>query len=79
MGLNGTLFLKIKFVHCRLDVNILASASVPFRPTTVQVPNFALTWHDTDKSVGCCGHPTSAIQLDIIQMPNETLALDSTS
>jgi hypothetical protein len=33
--------LKIKCVHSSLNVNILASTSVPFRPTTVQVPNLA--------------------------------------
>jgi hypothetical protein len=31
--------LKIKCVHSRVNVNILASTSVPFRPMTVQVPN----------------------------------------
>ncbi len=29
-------------------VNILDSESVPLRPTTVQVSNLALTWHETD-------------------------------
>jgi hypothetical protein len=29
-------------------VNILASKSVPFRPTTVKVPNLALSCHKTD-------------------------------
>ena len=43
--------LKIKCVHSRVNVNILASTSVPFRPTTVPVPNLALTWRETDISV----------------------------
>jgi len=42
MGLNGTL-LEDKMRNSRVEVNILASTSVPFRPTTVQVPIFALT------------------------------------
>ncbi len=42
--------LQIKYVHSRLNVNILASTNVPFRPTTVQMPNLALTWHETDNS-----------------------------
>ncbi len=42
--------MKIKCVDSRVNVNILAS-SVPFRPTTVQVPNLALTRHDMDNSV----------------------------
>ncbi len=51
MGLHTRdIFLKINCVHSRLNVNILASQSVPFRPTTVQVPNLALTWHETDNS-----------------------------
>jgi hypothetical protein len=33
--------LKIKCVRSRVNVNILASKSVPFRPTTVKVPNFS--------------------------------------
>jgi hypothetical protein len=35
--------LKIKCVDSRVNVNILASTSVPFTLTTVQVPNLALT------------------------------------
>ncbi len=35
--------LKIKCVDSRVNVHILASASVPFTLTTVQVPNLALT------------------------------------
>ncbi len=35
--------LKIKFLDSRVYVHILASTSVPFTPTTVQVPNIALT------------------------------------
>jgi hypothetical protein len=42
--------LKIKCVHSRVNVNILASTCVPFRPVTVQVPNLSLTWHETDNS-----------------------------
>jgi hypothetical protein len=42
--------LKIKYVDSRVNVNILASTSVPFRPTMVQVPNLALTRHDMDNS-----------------------------
>ncbi len=34
---------KIKCVDSRVNVNIVASTSVPFTLTTVQVPNFALT------------------------------------
>ncbi len=34
-----------------MNVNILAWPSVPFRPTTVQVPILALTLHETDNSV----------------------------
>jgi hypothetical protein len=30
-------------IHSRVNVNIIASTSAPFRPTTVQVPNLALT------------------------------------
>ncbi len=42
----------IKCVHCRVNVNVSASTSVPFRPTTVQVPNLTLNWHETDNSAG---------------------------
>jgi hypothetical protein len=35
--------LKIKCVESRVNVNILASTSVPFILTTVQVSNLALT------------------------------------
>jgi hypothetical protein len=35
--------LKIKCVDSRVNVNILASTSVPFILTTVHVPNLALT------------------------------------
>ncbi len=35
--------LKIKCVDLRANVHILASTSVPFTFTTVQVPNLALT------------------------------------
>ncbi len=34
--------LKIKCADSRVIVNILASTSVPYRLTTVQVPNLAL-------------------------------------
>jgi hypothetical protein len=34
-----------------VNVNILASKRVPLRPTMVNVPNLALTWHETDNSV----------------------------
>jgi hypothetical protein len=44
--------LKIKCVDSRVNVNILAPTSVPFRPKTVQVPNLALTRHDIDNSAG---------------------------
>ncbi len=54
-GLNGTLVQdKTRTVHSRVNVNILASSSVPFRPTTLQVPNLAL--NDTKRIrvyVGC--------------------------
>ncbi len=36
-------FLKIKYVDSRVNVHILASTSVSFTLTTVQVPNLALT------------------------------------
>jgi hypothetical protein len=49
--------LKIKCVDSRVNVNILASMSVPFTLTTVQVPNLALThprwitvWRGKDKA-----------------------------
>jgi hypothetical protein len=35
--------LKVKCVDSRVNVNILASTSVPFTLTTVQVPNLAPT------------------------------------
>ncbi len=35
--------LEIKCVDSRVNVNILASISVQFTPTTVQVPNLTLT------------------------------------
>ncbi len=35
--------LNIKCVDSRVNVNIVASTSVPFTLTTVQVPNLALT------------------------------------
>ncbi len=35
--------LKIKCVDSRVNVHILASTSVPFTLSTVQVPNLALT------------------------------------
>ncbi len=34
-----------------MNVNILVSTSVLFRPMTVQVLNLALTWHETDNCV----------------------------
>jgi hypothetical protein len=34
--------LKLKYAHCVSQVRISASASVPFRPTMVQMPNLAL-------------------------------------
>ncbi len=43
VGMNPGHLLKIKCVHSRLNVNILASTSLPFRLTTVHVPNLALT------------------------------------
>jgi hypothetical protein len=36
------LFLKLKYALRNLRVRILASLNVPFRPTTVQMPNLAL-------------------------------------
>ncbi len=36
-------FLKKKCVDSKVNVHILASTSVPFTLTTVQVPNLALT------------------------------------
>ncbi len=44
--------LNIKCIHFRVNVNILASTIVPVRPTAVQVPNLALTWHETGNSEG---------------------------
>ncbi len=44
--------MKIKYVHSRVNVNILALTSVLVRSTTVQVPNLALTLHETENSVG---------------------------
>jgi hypothetical protein len=35
--------MKIKCEHSRVNVNILASKSVPFIPMTMKVPNLALT------------------------------------
>jgi hypothetical protein len=43
--------LKIKCVDSRVNVNVLASTSVQFKPTTVQVPNLTLHSHETDNSV----------------------------
>ncbi len=45
MGLIRTLDKdkKVKCVHSRVIMNTLTSTSVPFRPSTVQVPNLALT------------------------------------
>jgi hypothetical protein len=37
------LLMNIKCVDSRVNVHILASTSVPFTLTTVQVPNLALT------------------------------------
>ncbi len=39
--------MKIKCVHSRVNVNILASTSVPIRLRTEQMPNLAL--HDTKR------------------------------
>ncbi len=39
------------FYDSRVNVNILASTSVPFKPTAVQMTNLALTGHETDNSV----------------------------
>jgi hypothetical protein len=50
VGLNGHL-LKIKCVYSRVNVKILSSTSVSYRPTTVQVPSLALTRHETDNSL----------------------------
>ncbi len=48
MGLNWAL---VEDKMRTLNVNILFSTSVPFRTTTVQVPNYlALNWHETDSS-----------------------------
>jgi hypothetical protein len=44
--------LKIKCVDSRMNVHILASASVTFTLTTVQVPILALTHKKTDNSAG---------------------------
>jgi hypothetical protein len=41
-GLMGHI-LKLKCVHSRVNLNILASTSFPFRPTTVYMPNLSLT------------------------------------
>ena len=35
-------FLVVVFYVSRVNVNILASTSVPFRPTTVKMPNLGL-------------------------------------
>ncbi len=51
--------LKLKCLHSRLNVNILASTSISFRHTTVRVPNVALTWHDTNNSVDWNNTPLS--------------------
>ncbi len=40
--LNGTLIVKAKLFTLPLNVRILSSTSVPFRPTKVQMPNLAL-------------------------------------
>jgi hypothetical protein len=54
--------LKIKCVDLRANVHILASTTVPFTLTTVQMPNLALThtkritvWvrHRTDSCLRC--------------------------
>jgi hypothetical protein len=42
VGLDGILAVCVHSVNGE-SVNILASTSVPFRPTTVQVPNLALS------------------------------------
>jgi hypothetical protein len=43
VGLNGTLVEASLDTHLgHLHVRFLASTSVPFRPTTVQMPNLAL-------------------------------------
>jgi hypothetical protein len=44
--------LKIKCLDSRVNVRILASSSVPFTLTTVQVPNLALNSQETDNSEG---------------------------
>jgi hypothetical protein len=46
--------LKIKCVDSMVNVNILASTSVPFTRTTVQVPNLALN-HNKRITVYECG------------------------
>ncbi len=52
--------LKIKCVHSWVNVNILASTSVPFIPMTVQVPNLALngkwdlkSWNGNERRYLC--------------------------
>ncbi len=48
-------------MYNRVNVNVLASTSVPFRPTTVQVPNLALSWHETANSVHCTVYTTGTL------------------
>ncbi len=43
--------LKLKYALVTLELRILASTSVPFRPTTVQIPNLALI--ETKKGYQC--------------------------
>jgi hypothetical protein len=45
VGLNGTLVEAKIRPWDTLNVRILASSSVPFRPTTMQMPNYALIEH----------------------------------
>jgi hypothetical protein len=63
VSVNGTLAEnKMRTVHSRVNVHNLASTSVPFPLTTVQVPNFAQTHTKRNTVYAQLQHVQSLIQ-----------------
>jgi hypothetical protein len=71
MGLNGTLVEDS--VHSRVNVNIVATTSVPFRHTTVQVPNLSLADTKTDYSAHIQYKHLAHLTQHSQQLPNQLI------
>jgi hypothetical protein len=52
-------------------VNILASTSVPYRPTMVQVPNSALSCHETHN----CAYPMFCMYTGTLQCSVQAMSI----